>query len=40
MAKKKSRQVVKKAGPAKIPTIFDCPKCSGQKTVEIRIKRV
>ena len=39
MAKKKSRAVVKK-GPAPKPmTIFDCPKCSYQKCVEVKIKR-
>ena len=39
MAKKKSRKVVAK-GPAPKPmTIFDCPKCSYQKCVEVKIKR-
>ena len=39
MGKKKSRKIVKKAGPPKVPTTFDCPKCSHSYTVEVRLKR-
>ena len=39
MAKKKSRQIVKKGGKQHCMTVFDCPKCSHSQCVEIRIRR-
>ena len=39
MGKKSSRKVIKKAGPAKVPTIFDCPVCSHSQCVEVKLKR-
>ena len=39
MGKKSSRKVIKKAGPLKVPTIFDCPICSHSQCVEVKIKR-
>ena len=39
MAKKKSRAVVKKGPPPKLPKVFDCPKCSHSLCVDVKIKR-
>ena len=39
MAKKKSRKVVKKAPPPKVPKVFDCPKCSNSRCIEVKIQR-
>ena len=39
MGKKKSRQVVKKGPPLRVPIVFDCPKCSYSQCVEVRLRR-
>ena len=39
MAKKKSRNIVKKGPPQRVNKIFDCPKCSHSQCVEVKIKR-
>ena len=39
MAKKKSRQIVKKGGKQHWSSVFDCPKCSHSQCVEIKLRR-